>query len=60
VKLPQFNGHAEKVYYGLGGVFYEQKEVPKIFQGIQTGSNPSGRRIRQGSYTGSQRVRVAG
>jgi hypothetical protein len=34
VNLPQFNGHAEKGYHGLTGVFDEQKKVPTIYARI--------------------------
>jgi hypothetical protein len=42
LNLPQFNGHSEKGYHGLGGVFDEQESVHDIYKGIQAGSDSSG------------------
>ncbi len=39
VNFPQFNGHSEKGYHGLEGVFDEQTSVQDIQQGIQDRSS---------------------
>jgi len=60
LNLPQFNGHAEKGYHSLRGVFDEQTSVQDLQQGIQTGSHPSGRSIRQHGHAGGQGIGITG
>ncbi len=42
MNFPQFNGHSEKGYHGLEGVFDEQTSVQDIQQGIQDRSRSAG------------------
>jgi hypothetical protein len=60
LNLPQFNGHSERGYDAPKGVFNGETSVPKIFQGVQAGSDPSGGGIWQAEGTSGPRTEYPG